>query len=45
MMQEMSNKAIRMNLAIFFLVSDRFKTQEMCNKTAEEDPFAADQCP
>ena len=29
---------MRENLAAFFLVLDRFKTQKMCNKAVEIDP-------
>ena len=29
---------MRENLAAFFLVPDRFKTQKMCNKAVEIDP-------
>ena len=35
----MCNEVIRNDPALFFLVPDHFKTQEMCNKAVEEDPL------
>ena len=35
----MCNQAVRNNAAAFFLVPDRFKTQEMCIKALEVDPW------
>ena len=35
----MCNQAVRNNPAVFFLVSDRFKTQELCIKAFEVDPW------
>ena len=37
--QEMFNEAVRNNAAVFFLVSGRFKTQEMCIKALGVDPW------
>ena len=35
----MCNGIMRINLAAFFLISDCFKTQEMCIKEVEVDPW------
>ena len=35
----MSNKAMREKPGVFFLVPDCFKTEEMCIKAIEKDPW------
>ena len=36
--KEVYNQAVRSNPAVFFLVLDHFKTQEICIKALEVDP-------
>ena len=40
-----ANKAIREDPAVFFLVPDRFKTQEMCIKALEVDSWLLNDVP
>ena len=36
-MQEICNKAVRINPAVFFHILECFKTKEMCTKAVEEE--------
>ena len=39
--QDICDEVVSNNPAVFFLVSDRFKTQDMCIKALEVDPWSA----
>ena len=41
----MCNHAVRNNPAVFFLVPDRFKTQELCINALEVDPWQLNDIP